>query len=117
MNGVEAWRRGDCGFGVDGVGVSCLAALGDGGACGRRRWVARGRSASGGGTVCARRRLQMSEGAAARGVLVMACTGGGKVERRHWDECGGGLTRVRGGGGVKGERRERETEYAGERDI
>ena len=40
---------------------------------------ARGRSASGGGAVCARRWLRMSEGAAARGVLVMACTGGGKV--------------------------------------
>ena len=79
MNGVEAWRRGGCGFGVDGVEVSSLAALGDGGACGQRRWAARGRSASGGGAIYVLRRLRMSEDAAARGVLVMACTGGGKV--------------------------------------
>jgi len=60
--------------------VQLLAGLeGEGRALGEHDGSQRTADASGGGAVCSRRRLRMSEGAAARGVLVMACTGGGKV--------------------------------------
>ena len=90
VNGVDAWRRGDCGCGVDAWRRGCTAALGDGGTCGRRRGEVQVAAAAtrAGGAEWLRGR---------RGERARTAHGGGSAGARR--RCGGTAAARREGGG------------------